>query len=32
MVAPLTIGPGIDIGGGGNYVPVFSDGANWCIG
>ena len=19
-------------GGGGNYVPVFSDGANWCIG
>ena len=19
-------------GGGGNYIPVFSDGANWCIG
>jgi len=24
---------GVEIsGGGGNYVPVFSDGANWCIG
>ena len=24
---------GVEVsGGGGNYVPVFSDGANWCIG